>query len=70
MDPRQDDLPVAPRREVADPRQDFLRTNAHALSPHARDDTVRTVEIAAVLDLDLGPGPIRGDVRRPLMRSR
>ena len=63
VDPREDDLAVTGPGDRSDPLQDLLRGEAPACAPRMGDDAVAAKGVAAVLDLQEGPGVFRKDGR-------
>ena len=61
VDPGQHDLPVSGGEGPAHVRQHDVRRQRPLLASGPRDDAVRAVEGAAVLDLDEGPGALDRD---------
>ena len=65
MDPGQDDLGIAPAAQAAGPLDGRRQGDAGAPPAHRGNDAERAGHIAAVLNLEEGPGPeARGDGRR------
>src|SRR4030042_1927303 len=59
MDPGQDDLPETTAGQISDRGPDLVRGDARAPPPDAGDDAERAAVVAAVLDLQVSPGPER-----------